>query len=109
MNQVPRKGVWLRDELLHILTLSATLAGLCVTGVTLFHTMGNNAVRATSADDLLVTSAFLFLLCTYIIFFALRTKQGVLAVNLEKLADTLFLLALTGMVISGFVMLYTVL
>lgn len=109
MNQVLRKGVWLREELLHILSLSGTLAGLCITGVTLFHTMDNNSVRATLADNFLAASALLFLLCTYIIFFALRTKREALALTLEKVADTLFLLALTGMVLSGFVMLYTVL
>lgn len=38
---------------------------------------------------------------------ALRTRRETLAVLLEKLADILFLLALSGMVGSGFIMLYT--
>ena len=32
-----RRGTWLREELLQLLTLAATLAGLCITGVALFH------------------------------------------------------------------------
>src|SRR5688572_19076208 len=102
MSQPPRKSTWVREELLHLLSVSGTLAGLCITGVTLFHTTGKASLPATFADDLLATSALLFLVCTYAIFIALRTKREALAALLEKAADTLFLLALTGMVGSGF-------
>ena len=54
-------------------------------------------------------SALLFLLCTYAIFFALRTRKPRWALLLERVADALFLLALTGMVASGFIMVYTLL
>ncbi len=107
MNQKSQNVVWLRDEMLHLLSLSASLAGLCITGVTLLHTMYNNAARATLVDDILATSALLFLLCTYLIYFTLRTKRKSLAQRFEKLADSLFLLALTSMVASGFILLYT--
>ncbi|MRD47552.1 hypothetical protein [Caenimonas koreensis] len=103
----PRNTNWLREELLQLLSLAGTLAGLCITGVTLFHTTGRAAI-ATVADDVLAVSALLFLLCTYTIFIALRTRNEKMAVFLEKVADTLFLLALTGMVLCGFVMVYAV-
>ncbi|HSH89300.1 MAG TPA: hypothetical protein VK996_04905 [Ramlibacter sp.] len=103
-----RNSTWLREELLHLLSLSGTLAGLCITGVTLFHTVGRSSVSQSIADDTLAVSALLFLLCTYTIFIALRTRRERLAIVLEKVADTLFLLALTGMVVSGFVMVYAV-
>lgn len=109
MKLTPGRATWLRDELLHLLSVSGTLAGLCITGVTLFHTIGRTSLSGTFADDLLAVSALLFLLCTYAIFFALRTKREALALTLEKVVDTLFLLALTGMVSSGFIMAYTVL
>jgi uncharacterized membrane protein YsdA (DUF1294 family) len=109
MSQAPRKSTWVREELLHLLSVSGTLAGLCITGVTLFHTTAKASVPGTVADDLLAASALLFLLCTYAIFIALRTRREALAVFLEKVADTLFLLALTGMVASGFIMVYAVL
>lgn len=102
-----RQPTWIREELLHLLSVSGTLAGLCITGVTLFHTVGWATLPQTIADDLLAISALLFLLCTYAIFIALRTKRESLASFLEKVADTLFLLALSGMVASGFVMVYT--
>ena len=100
MSQAPRKSTWVREELLHL---------LCITGVTLFHTTGKASLPATFPDDLLAASALLFLLCTYAIFIALRTRREAVAAVLEKVADTLFLLALTGMVASGLIMVYTVL
>lgn len=108
MNPSTRNSTWLREEMLHLLSLSATLAGLCITGVTLFRALGRATMSETIADDLLAISALLFLLCTYSIFFALRTRRNTLALVLEKIADALFLLALTGMVASGFIMVYTV-
>jgi len=104
-----RTSTWLREELLQLLSLAGTLAGLCITGVTLFHTLGRTSLAETFADDLLAICALLFLLSTYTIFFALRTTRPSLAITLEKWADTLFLLALTGMVAAGFVMVYKVL
>lgn len=108
MNDSSRNGTWLREELLHLLTLAGTLAGFCITGVTLFHTMNRASLAATIADDALALSALVFLACTYIIFFALRTTRQTLALVLERIADILFLLALTGMVASGFIMVYTI-
>jgi multisubunit Na+/H+ antiporter MnhF subunit len=102
----PRNATWRREELLHLLSLSGTLAGLCITGVTLFHTMGRTSIPRTIADDVLAVSALLFLVCTYLIFFALRTRRDAVAIRLEKIADLLFLLALTGMVLCGFIMVY---
>jgi hypothetical protein len=104
----PRNSTWQREELLHLLSLSGTLAGLCITGVALFHTIGRSSLTETIADDALAVSALLFLVATYTIFFALRTRSDGLALVLEKIADVVFLLALTGMVASGFIMVYTV-
>jgi hypothetical protein len=98
----------LRDELLHLLSLSGTLAGLCITGVTLFHTIGAHSYSSTIADDALAISALMFLVCTYAIFLALRTNDRSRAAKLEKFVDALFALALTGMVAAGFIMVYAV-
>ena len=61
------------------------------------------------ADDGLAFSALAFLVCTYVIFLALRAHRNGRARRLEQLADVLFLLALTLMVASGFMFVYTVL
>jgi hypothetical protein len=106
--ELPQDPGWVRDEQLHLLSLSGTLAGLSITGVTLFHTLGRGSEVRTIADAVLAGSALMFLLCTYFIFFALRTKRHRLAPTLVNIADGLFLLALTGMVGAGIIMVYTV-
>lgn len=103
-----RNTTWLREELLQLLSLSGTLAGLCITGVTLFKTIGRVSLSQTIADDALAVSALLFLITTFIIFVALRTPRKRLAIISERIADGLFLLALTTMVASGFITVYTV-
>lgn len=108
MSELQRRNTWRREELLHLLTLSGTLAGFCITAVALIHTLARTSVSGTIADDILAISALAFLLCIYLIFFALRTKHARLALSMEKIADVLFLCALTGMVASGFIMVYTV-
>jgi hypothetical protein len=99
---------WLREELLHLLSLSGTLAGLCITGITLLHSVPSSARVATIADDGLALSSVLFLICTYATFIALRTQNPALAGRLEFLADILLSVALTCMVISGLVLVYAV-
>ena len=105
----PRKSTWVREELLQLLSLSGTLAGLAITGVSVFRALGRESMSATIVDDLLAFSALIFLLCLYVIFFGLRTERENLARTLEKVADVLFLLGLTVMVASGFIMVYSVL
>ena len=105
----PNQRTWVREELLQLLAVAATLAGLSITSVALLHTVGHTRLTPTIADDVLMLSALLFLLCTYAIFIALRTRRPGWARRLEQVADVLFLLAMTGMVASGFIMVYTLL
>lgn len=107
--QAPVKApAWQREELLWLLSLSGTMAGLCVTGIALLHAVGPSSRAGTVADDMLSICALLFLLCTYVVFFALRTQREGLARLLDRVVDGLFTLALTLMVGTGFVMVYTV-
>ena len=100
---------WLRNELLTLLSVAATLAGLCITALTLVHGQVRASMSGTVVDDGLALSALLFLLCTYVAFFALRTRDALRSRRLERSFDTLFILGLTCMVGSGFIMVYTVL
>ena len=67
--------MWLREELLQLLSVAGTLAGLFITAVALLHTAGHADASPTIVDDMLVSSALLFLLCTYAIFFALARQR----------------------------------
>jgi hypothetical protein len=100
-------ATWTREELIQLLTLSGTLAGLSVTSVSLLHTLRSSSLSTTVVDDVLAITAVLFLLCCYICFFALRFNRHKAIKKLIWIADILFFLALTSMVVSGFLMLYT--
>ncbi len=103
-----RSDTWIREELLHLLSVSGTLAGLCVTAVAVVNTLGKSVRATTIVDDLFALCALLFLACTYLIFTALRIKQPTVASLLTKVVDVLFLVALTLMTTASFLMVYTV-
>jgi hypothetical protein len=96
-----------REELRHLLSTSGTMAAFCITAATLFSTMSKVAEGKTVVDNMFVLSAMLFLLCTYCIFWALRTAENRFSIVLTRAAEVLFAIALTAMVAAGFIMTYT--
>ena len=100
--------LWVREELLHLLSLSGTLAGLCVTVVAVMRTIGRDAFTTTIIDDIFALCALLFLTCTYLIFWALRRQRSSGAHLLIRIVDSIFLVGLTLMTAAGFMMVYTV-
>lgn len=98
---------WLREELISLLSVSGTLAGLCITVVALMKTIGKAASVATIVDDLFAICALLFLVCVYLIFAALRVRQARIGSYLLKLVDIAFLVALTLMTGAAFILVYT--
>ena len=101
-----RDGPALRQELTSLLSLSGTLAGLCIGIVAFINSSQRSAT--TVIDDVLAACAAIFLLCIYVITFALRTRVVERAALLTKIVELLFLATLTVMTIAGFVMVYTV-
>ena len=84
------------------------MAGLCTTGVALFHTKAGWSPSASIADDMLAISGLFFLICAYLLFWALLTEPRHGTNRLIRIVEVIFLVALTGMVATGFVMVYTV-
>jgi hypothetical protein len=107
MTHPTRSDTWVREELLQLLSLSGNLAGLCVTVVALMHTF-KTSLTATIIDDLFALCALIFLISTYLIFSALRTKAPTVARVLIMVVDTVFLVGLTLMTAAAFMMVYTV-
>jgi len=99
---------WAREELLSLLSICGTLAGLCITIVALMNTFYKAQASASVIDDAFAFCAAGFLLCIYLIFWALRTRRTAIVAVLLRVVDGLFLLALTSMTIAGFAMIYTV-
>jgi hypothetical protein len=101
-------GRWRRDELLVLLSTSGGLAGLCITVVALMNTFNKKVASVSIVDDLFGLCATVFLLCTYLIFWAIRTQNARREAQLTKVLEVLFLIGLTGMNIAAFMMIYTI-
>ena len=93
-------------ELTSLLSLCGTLAGLCI-GIVAFINASHRG-GATAIDDVLAACAATFLLCIYLITFALRTRSHTRAALLTQIIELLFLATLTVMTVAGFFMVYTV-
>jgi hypothetical protein len=99
---------WNREELLHLLSNSANLAGLCVTVVALMNTFDRKDATASIVDDIYALCAAMFVLCVYVIFWTLRTQTQAVPTWLIRTIDALFLLAMTSMTVASFMLIYTV-
>jgi len=101
-------GTWVREELIHLLSISGTLAGLCVTVVALMNTFGKSSRVATWVDDMFALCALIVLVTIYASFSALRTRKLSLAGTLVKVVDAMFLSAMTLMITAAFMLVHTV-
>ena len=97
-----------RQELLGLLSVSGSLAGLCITVVALLNTFDKTRADVSLVDDVFALCGVGFLLSVYLIFWALRTHETTLSHRLLNIVDALFLLTLTSMTVGGFVMIYTI-
>lgn len=109
MTQSASPDALIRDEMLNLLSVSGTLAGLCVTVVALMQALGKSTRVATVADDLFVVCALLFLICIYLIFSTLRVRKLHVVKMLVRTVDIVFIVAMTLMTSAAFIMAYTVL
>lgn len=109
MTQSTGSDTRIQNEMLHLLSVSGTLAGLCITVVALINTLGKSTRAATVVDDMFAICALLFLICIYLIFSALRVRRQRIAKMLVKSVDILFMVAMTLMTGAAFIMVYMVL
>jgi hypothetical protein len=108
MKGIAMQRKWDRHEILQLLTLSATLAGLSITALTIFKKQGADRIRRDDCRRYTGCGVAGFFAGDLFIFFSLRTRHPSLATKLELIGDVIFLVALTGMVATGFIILYTV-
>jgi hypothetical protein len=99
---------WAREELLQLLSVSATLAGLSITVVALMNTFEKKVALVSIVDDMFAVCALMFLICVYLIFSTLGFKNLALIKKMISLLDIIFLAAMTGMTLAAFIMIYTV-
>ncbi|NJD30993.1 MAG: hypothetical protein FIB04_03830 [Gammaproteobacteria bacterium] len=96
----------LRELLLAILSTSGTMAGLSMALVGIINLRAANTRTETVADDLFLFSSVGFLVVCYLVFFALRRLDSPHIRYWAAAIDVMFLVSLTLLVVSGFVVLY---
>jgi hypothetical protein len=97
-----------RQLLFWLLSISASLAGFCVAGIGLLDANPKAQTYSGLGDDILGLAAVIFLTCTYLTFWALRTGKESRMVVISQVIDILFLIGLTLVVISGIGIVYAI-
>ncbi|MFA6041062.1 MAG: hypothetical protein WC733_06140 [Methylophilus sp.] len=88
-----------RDISRHILPVSSTMVGVCMTVITVLQLAPKNSVSSW-ADNLMAIDSLFFLGSTMLSYWSLRTERN--AVNAEVIADRLFIIGMIGMVLVSF-------
>jgi hypothetical protein len=95
-----------RDVLLRLLSVTASLAGLCIAALGFLEAADRTELDHSFADELIALDAFLFVGCVYLILWALRTGRAERAVKLARIVDIVFLFALTTLLIASAYIIY---
>jgi hypothetical protein len=92
------------DISIHIFTVSSAMVGVCLTVIGLIRVVITFGKADTIADDLLAVDAFFFLVSCLLSYSALRTRSKRRMHRRERIADSIFILAMILMVvICGFI------
>ena len=95
--------------LMRVLSTSGTLAGLCLTGLGLFHSFSKSEQVSRTANVILALDSVLFVVATVACFIALRFRHVAWVPSLATMVELLFLAGLVGMLPFGVIVLYSVL
>ena len=85
------------DLSIHIFTVSATLVGVCLTVIGIMRHLDRQAQHI--GQELLALDAFLFLICCIFSYLSLKTRWRTHKRLWMGIADNLFLIALSMMVV----------
>jgi hypothetical protein len=89
------------DICVHIFTASAGLVGVCLTVIGIIRVVISLRKADLIVDDLLACDAILYLVSCLLAYWALRSRSVRRNHRLERLADLVFLLALTVTVVGA--------
>jgi hypothetical protein len=98
-----------RDVLLRLLSVTASLAGLCIAALGFLEAQDRPELERSFADELIAIDAFLFVICVYLILWALRSRSPARAASLTRVVDVLFLFALTSLLLASAYILFWIL
>lgn len=92
---------------IHIFSVSAALVGVCLTVIGIFRAAGELKKFSTFGDDILAFDALIFLFSCIFAYSSLRARRAEKKQKLERIADFLFILGLTLMVVVCAIITYT--
>ena len=92
-----------------LLTAATSMTGICVGLLGAVNAFARSQNTETLADDVLAMNALMFLICCYLVVWGLRTSSRRLTAKLLIVVETLFLGAMTVLVLIGFFVVYSVL
>ena len=95
-----------RDVLLRLLSVTASLAGVCIAALAFLEASDRPALENSYADEFIAVDALLFVGCVYLILWALRTRSLVRADSLARVIDFTFLFALTTLLLASAYIIY---
>ena len=98
-----------RDVLLRLLSVTASLAGLCIAALGFMEIGAPTAGDRSFADEVIALDGLLFVFCVYLILWALRTTKVSRVRTLTRVVDVVFLFALTTMLVASGYILFRVL
>ena len=86
----------------HIITVSSTMAGVCLGLITLFKVTDTGGV--TACDEVLSVASCIFMISCFFAYLSIRRGE---AKNLEIIAEVLMFVALLIMIVVGIMMVFT--
>jgi len=89
-----------RDIAIHIFTASAALVGVCLTVISIVGRITEGALLHRMVDDLLAVDAMVFLTSCLLSYAALRTRGGSRMHRTERVADMVFIVGLSLLVLA---------
>jgi hypothetical protein len=95
--------------LMRVLATSGTLAGLCLTGLGVVHSIARSAPLSRAADVILAVDSLVFIAATVSCFVALRFRHASWIKPFANMVELLFLAGLIGMLPFGVMIIYAVL
>jgi hypothetical protein len=91
---------------IHIMSVSATLVGVCLMVIGILRVSNKLTLVNSLGDDMLALDAVGFLASCMLSYFALRAREKRRQKFLERLADRIFLISLSFMVLISLLVVY---
>ena len=83
---------------MHVLTISAGMVGVCLTGVGLLRVIVAQTKIASIGDEMIASDAILFMICCLLSFWSFKMRSGTRQRIVRWVIDGLFMAALLLMV-----------